>query len=63
MDVLLVFMFVRLGRRQDETLFGVEWLAQHGREASGFPETQKQLLLSESGKGDTSWMSTVFSLS
>jgi len=31
-DVLLVFMFDRLGRRDDETPFVVEWFVQHGIE-------------------------------
>ena len=29
-DILLVFMFDRLGRRDDETPFVVEWFAQQG---------------------------------
>ena len=29
-DVLLVFMFDRLGRRDDETPFVVQWFATHG---------------------------------
>lgn len=31
-DVLLVFMFDRIGRRDDETPFVVEWLVKHGIE-------------------------------
>ena len=31
-DVLLVFMFDRLGRREDETPFLVEWFIDHGIE-------------------------------
>lgn len=31
-DVLLVFMFDRIGRREDETPFVVEWLVKHGIE-------------------------------
>lgn len=29
-DILLVFMFDRLGRKEDETPFIVEWFASHG---------------------------------
>ena len=29
-DILLVFMFDRLGRREDETPFVVEWFVKHG---------------------------------
>ena len=31
-DILLVFMFDRLGRREDETPFLVEWFVNHGIE-------------------------------
>ena len=31
-DVLLVFMFDRLGRREDETPFLVQWFIEHGIE-------------------------------
>ena len=31
-DVLLVFMFDRLGRREDETPFIVQWFVEHGVE-------------------------------
>lgn len=31
-DILLVFMFDRLGRRDDETPFVAQWLIEHGIE-------------------------------
>lgn len=33
-DILLVFMFDRLGRKEDETPFIVEWFVSHGIEWS-----------------------------
>lgn len=40
-DVLLVFMFDRLGRRQDETPFVVEWFVKHGIEVWSTREGQQ----------------------
>lgn len=42
-DVLLVFMFDRLGRRDDETPFLVEWFIQHGIEVWSTREGQQKL--------------------
>ena len=39
-DVLLVFMFDRLGRRDDETPFIVEWFYEHGIEIWSTQEGQ-----------------------
>lgn len=41
-DVLLVFMFDRLGRRDDETPFVVEWFAKHGIEVWSAMEGQQK---------------------
>lgn len=57
-DILLVFMFDRLGRREDETPFVVEWFAQHGIEVWSTVEGQqrfenhvdKLLITSDTGK-------------
>jgi len=40
-DVLLVFMFDRLGRREDETPFVVEWFCQQGIEVWSVKEGQQ----------------------
>ena len=40
-DILLVFMFDRLGRREDETPFIVEWLVQQGIEVWSVNEGQQ----------------------
>ena len=40
-DILLVFMFDRLGRREDETPFVVEWLVQQGIEVWSVMEGQQ----------------------
>jgi DNA invertase Pin-like site-specific DNA recombinase len=40
-DVLLVFMFDRLGRREDETPFVVEWLVEQGIEVWSVMEGQQ----------------------
>ena len=42
-DVLLVFMFDRLGRRDDETPFLVEWFIEHGIEVWSTREGQQKL--------------------
>lgn len=42
-DVLLVFMFDRLGRREDETPFLVEWFIQHGIEVWSTREGQQKI--------------------
>lgn len=42
-EVLLVFMFDRLGRRDDETPFLVEWFIQHGIEVWSTREGQQKL--------------------
>ena len=42
-DVLLVFMFDRLGRREDETPFLVQWLIEHGIEVWSTREGQQRL--------------------
>ena len=39
-DVLLVFMFDRLGRREDETPFLVQWFIEHGIEVWSTREGQ-----------------------
>lgn len=41
-DVLLVFMFDRLGRREDETPFIVEWFVKHGIEVWSVKEGQQR---------------------
>ena len=41
-DVLLVFMFDRLGRRNDETPFIVEWFYEHGIEIWSTQEGQQK---------------------
>ena len=41
-DVLLVYMFDRLGRRDDETPFVVEWFAKNGIEVWSTQEGQQQ---------------------
>lgn len=41
-DILLVFMFDRLGRRDDETPFVVEWFVQHGIEVWSATEGQQR---------------------
>lgn len=41
-DVLLVFMFDRLGRREDETPFLVEWFVEHGIEVWSTREGQQK---------------------
>lgn len=42
-DVLLVFMFDRLGRREDETPFVVEWLVENGIEVWSVNEGQQTI--------------------
>lgn len=42
-DVLLVFMFDRLGRREDETPFLVQWFIEHGIEVWSTQEGQQRL--------------------
>jgi len=42
-DILLVFMFDRLGRREDETPFLVEWFVQHGIEVWSTREGQQTI--------------------
>ena len=42
-DVLLVFMFDRLGRREDETPFLVQWFIEHGIEVRSTREGQQRL--------------------
>ena len=42
-DILLVFMFDRLGRREDETPFLVEWFIQHKIEVWSTREGQTRL--------------------
>ena len=42
-DVLLVFMFDRLGRREDETPFLVQWFIEHGVEVWSTREGQQRL--------------------
>ncbi len=41
-DVLLVFMFDRLGRREDETPFVVEWFVKHGIEVWSTQEGEQR---------------------
>ncbi|MEG0376216.1 MAG: recombinase family protein [Raoultibacter sp.] len=41
-DVLLVFMFDRIGRKEDETPFVVEWFTQHGVEVWSVKEGQQR---------------------
>ncbi|MDR0518833.1 MAG: recombinase family protein [Clostridiales Family XIII bacterium] len=41
-DVLLVFMFDRIGRKEDETPFVVEWFVQHGVEVWSVNEGQQR---------------------
>ncbi len=41
-DILLVFMFDRLGRRDDETLFVVEWFVKNGIEVWSVKEGQQR---------------------
>jgi len=41
-DVLLVFMFDRLGRKDDETPFIVEWFVQQGIEVWSFKEGEQR---------------------
>lgn len=41
-DILLVFMFDRLGRREDETPFVVEWFVKHGIEVWSTREGQQK---------------------
>ena len=41
-DILLVFMFDRLGRRDDETPFVVEWFVQNGIEVWSAMEGQQR---------------------
>ncbi len=42
-DVLLVFMFDRLGRKEDETLFLVKWFIEHGIEVWSTREGEQKL--------------------
>lgn len=42
-DVLLVFMFDRLGRKEDETPFLVQWFIEHGIEVWSTREGQQRL--------------------
>ncbi len=42
-DVLLVFMFDRLGRREDETPFLVQWFIEHGIEVWSTREGEQKL--------------------
>jgi len=41
-DILLVFMFDRIGRKEDETPFVVEWFVQHGVEVWSVNEGQQR---------------------
>ena len=41
-DILLVFMFDRIGRKDDETPFVVEWFVQHGIEVWSVNEGQQR---------------------
>ena len=43
-DILLVFMFDRLGRRDDETPFVVEWFIRNGIEVWSAMEGQQKIL-------------------
>ena len=42
-DVLLVFMFDRLGRREDETPFVLQWFVEHGIEVWSANEGQQKI--------------------
>lgn len=42
-DILLVFMFDRLGRREDETPFLVQWFIEHGIEVWSTREGQQRI--------------------
>lgn len=42
-DILLVFMFDRIGRREDETPFVVKWLIDHGIEVWSVNEGQREI--------------------
>ena len=42
-DILLVFMFDRLGRREDETPFLVQWFVEHGIEVWSTREGQQRI--------------------
>ena len=42
-DVLLVFMFDRIGRREDETPFVVEWFVKNGIEVWSTQEGQQKI--------------------
>ncbi len=42
-DILLVFMFDRLGRREDETPFLVQWFVEHGVEVWSTREGQQRI--------------------
>lgn len=42
-DILLVFMFDRLGRIENETPFVLEWFAKHGIEVWSVNEGQQRL--------------------
>ena len=41
-DILLVFMFDRLGRREDETPFVVQWFVENGIEVWSIKEGQQR---------------------
>lgn len=41
-DILLVFMFDRLGRREDETPFVVQWFVENGIEVWNVKEGQQR---------------------
>ena len=42
-DILLVFMFDRIGRREDETPFVVEWFVKNGIEVWSTQEGQQKI--------------------
>ena len=42
-DILLVFMFDRLGRREDETPFVLQWFVEHGIEVWSANEGQQKI--------------------
>lgn len=42
-DILLVFMFDRIGRKEEETPFVVEWLIKHGIEVWSVKEGQRKI--------------------
>ena len=42
-DILLVFMFDRIGRREEETPFVVEWLVQQNIEVWSVKEGQRKM--------------------